>query len=225
MRVISIFISCLLIAQTFTNPTSIEEQKKSIQVFKHSPCLSYSAEFLLQNDNDCLEKIIRTGFMCPRYFYELFDEEDNFAVRGITRAFSWGLVFTRATDIDIYDNQDNFIGMIEGKILKMSRIQFNFYDANNNLVAIAYINYKTKDVTITSPDNPDQIFAKFTGLSFEENGSLNIDFIAEDCSIDDGLIKVFSAFIFDFYEKFMYSDELIEKKRKKSQKEFKLHFD
>ena len=82
MRFISIFISCLLIAQTFTNPTSIEEQKKSIQVIKHSPFLSYSAEFLLQNDNDCLEKIIRTGFMCPRYFYELFDEEDNFAVKG-----------------------------------------------------------------------------------------------------------------------------------------------
>lgn len=203
MKFISIFISCLLISKTFATPMHVEENTQAIQVIKNSPFLSYSAEFIFQNEEDCLGKIIRTGFMCPRYFYDLYDINGGFSVRGITRAISLGLLFPRVTDIDLYDNQDNFIGMIEGKILKRSRAKFNFYDAHERATAIAYINGETTEIVIVAPDNPAKMFARFIGQSFGEVGALNIDFISDDCPIDSRIIKVFAAFVSDFYETFL----------------------
>ncbi|NGX36598.1 MAG: hypothetical protein K1000chlam1_01447 [Candidatus Anoxychlamydiales bacterium] len=203
MKFLSILISSLLLTKAFANPTPPVERIAPIQVIKNSPFLSYSAEFFFQNDYASLAKIIRTGFMCPRYFYDLYDKDGGFSARGITRALSVGLLFPRVTDIDIYDNQDKFIGMFLGKILKRSRAKFNFYDEKENPNAIAYINGESTDIIIVSPDNPAKIFAKFTGQSFGEVGSLNIDFISNDCPIDDRIMKVFAAFVADFYETFM----------------------
>jgi len=203
MNFISIVLGCLLITNIFANSEQIEEKKQNIQVIKNSPFLSYSAEFIFQNDANCLGKIIRTGFMCPRYYYDLYDNDEGFTARGITRAFSLGLIYSRATDIDIYDNQDNVIGMIIGKILKRSRIKFNFYDAYQNPTATAYINGETNDIILVSANNPSKILAKFTGQSFGEVGYINIDFISGDTTIDVRIIKVFAAFVSDFYENFM----------------------
>ncbi len=203
MKFISIFIGSLLISKAFANPTPPVERRAPVQVIKNSPFLSYSAEFFFQDDYSSLAKIIRTGFMCPRYFYDLYDKNGGYIARGITRALSVGLFFPRVTDIDIYDNQDKFIGMFQGKILKRSRAKFNFYDKREKPNAIAYINGESTDIIIVAPDNPAKMFAKFTGQSFGEVGSINIDFISNDCPLDDRIMKVFAAFVADFYETFM----------------------
>jgi len=205
MKFFSILITSLIFTQTFANPVQVEEKKQDVQVIKNSPFLSYSAEFIFQNDDICLGKIIRTGFMCPRYYYDLYDQNGSFSVRGITRALSIGLIFPRVTDIDVYDSRNNFIGMLQGKVLKRSRAKFNFYDESQRPTAIAYINGETTDIVIVSSENPTKIFAKFTGQTFGEVGALNIDFISHDCPVDDRIMKVFSAFISDFYETFLPS--------------------
>ena len=213
MKFISIFIVCLsLIIKTLANHDPIEDQNDSIHLSRAS--FFYSTEFYFKNiDNCCLEKVIRTGGMCPRYFYDLYDTEGYFSARGITRAFSWGLIDKRRPTIDIYDYQDNFIGVIESKFQKGSNLQFNFYNAHHNLAAIAYINKEMQEIIIVSPDDPNQIFSKFRGQSgFEEAVFLNISFTSDCCPIDNRIIKIFAALIADFYDNFIHIKELTEAK-------------
>ncbi|KKM69144.1 hypothetical protein LCGC14_1453840, partial [marine sediment metagenome] len=186
----------------------------SINLIHNYSFLSYSTEFQFKNiDNCCLEKVIRTGGMCPRYFYDLYDTEGNFSARGITRAFSWVLIDKRKPKIDIYDYQDNFIGMIESKFQKDFNLQFNFYNAQHHLAAIAYINKEMQEIIIVSPDDPNQIFSKFTGQSgFEEDVFLNISFTSECCPIDNRIIKIFASLLADFYDNFIHTTELSDAK-------------
>ena len=176
-------------------------------IHKNSPFLSYSAEFGFNFKNNKLNegKVIRTGFMCPRYYYDLYDKENNFQLRAITRFLSIGFFQPRFMDIDIYEG-NNLIAQVQGKILARPRAKFYFYDAFGKKTAVAYLNAKSADFLIVSSED-ESIIAHLKGPTFDEVGPLQMKFDTKDFSVDERVLKIFAAFIFDYNEHFIPKPE------------------
>jgi hypothetical protein len=196
MKYVYIILSFFCLSSIYTNP-QINSDK--IEVIKNSPFLSYSAEFVFNENNQSTSKVIRTGFLCPRYYYDLY-ENNNFMTRGITRFFSIGAFNPYLMDIDVY-HLNRYIGSIAGKLLKKSRAKYIFYDEYNNNVATAYLEAKTADFVIVS--NKNEVIAKLIGKTFGDVGMIEIDFINKNSDLDINLIKIFASFISDYHESFL----------------------
>ena len=112
MKIIYLLLPILLFTKVHSDPTDFNNNWK---IIKNSPVCSYSAEFFYKRNNSDDGKVVRTGLLCPRYYYDLFDNQNNFLARGITRVFSLGFLSCNLADIDVYENE-NYIGSISGKM-------------------------------------------------------------------------------------------------------------
>ncbi|MBN2478974.1 MAG: hypothetical protein JXA94_01975 [Parachlamydiales bacterium] len=170
------------------------------QIIKNSPFMSYSAEFLFKKGDVSDGKVIRTGFMCPRYYYDVYDDVGYFKARGITRFFSVGFIAPSAMDIDVYDG-DNYLGLIQGKVFTRT-IKFTFFNQLDQLVATAFLDARSADILIVENNNVEKIIAKISGESFGDYGFLKVAFEALNENIDERILKVFGAFISDYHQRF-----------------------
>ncbi|NGX56738.1 MAG: hypothetical protein K1060chlam5_00984 [Candidatus Anoxychlamydiales bacterium] len=199
MKIFYILISYIFITNIFSNTT---ETPNNLEVIKNSPFLSYSAEFIFKEKDKKKAKIIREGLATPRYYYDLYDENSNHIARGVTRFFSLGLLNPYLMDIDVY-NSNLYLGNISGKIIKRSRAKFMFYDENGINTAIAYLDAKKPDFIIVSAKNETEIIAKLIGSVYGDVCVVNIEFVKNNSDLDPKLLKIFTAFVSDFYEKFL----------------------
>jgi len=191
----------LLLSKAFSNDNLQNKDNWVIQ--KSSPFLSYSAEFSYLKGEIKDSVVIRTGLLCPRYFYELYDLENNFQARGITRFFSLGFLSPEFIDIDVYDDNQNCIGLIQGKIFTKSRAKFVFYDYKQEEIAVACLEAETFDFLIVSAKDGTKILAKLTGNTFGEVGIINMELVSKNMNLDERLLKIFGAYVSDWHEEFL----------------------
>ncbi|NGX63793.1 MAG: hypothetical protein KR126chlam6_01207 [Candidatus Anoxychlamydiales bacterium] len=200
-----IFIASIFMLVKGYSAADIVSSDDNWTIHKNSPFLSYSAEFGFKKNKINEGKVIRTGFMCPRYYYDLYDKENNFQLRGITRFLSIGFFQPSFMDIDIYEG-NNLIAQVQGKILARARAKFNFYDAFGKKTATAYLNAKSADFLVVSPQG-DDIIAHLKGSTFGEVGPLQMKFDEIDFAVDKRVLKIFAAFISDYNEHFIPKPE------------------
>ena len=186
----------------FSTTIFADSELCNMKINKNSPFLSYSADFNILKNDIPNGKIVRTGFMCPRYYYEIYDEMGMFQARGVTRFFSLGFFSPALADIDIYDANENYLGLIQGKLLSRSRVKFIFYDQGYNELFEAFFDKDSSDIVIYS--HKTNLLADIKGITYGEVGVLNVDLINDQ--IDERLIKIFSAFVSDYFEVFLNDD-------------------
>jgi len=211
MKLITLLFSVMILSNIYAHPKEyrkinlvIEEQENNKwEIRKNSPFLSYSAEFVFKQADVNNGKVIRTGLLCPRYFYDVYDANDAFQARGITRFISLGFFSPDLIDIDVYDTSDVFIGSIVGKIIRRSRAKFIFYDTIGNTSAIAYLDAKTSDFLLVSPQDEMNVFAKVKGNTYGDVGIVEMEFISRNSNVDEKMLKIFGAFISDYHESFL----------------------
>ena len=200
MKLIYLIFFILFLSNAYCD-TAIEQQYENWEVIKNSPFLSFSAEFSYTKNNANLGKVVRNGILCPRYYYDVFDNKNNFLARGITRFFSFGLFSQNLMDIDIYSENDSYIGCIEGKYITRSRSKFVFYNDQGYESAAAYLDAKTADFLIVSSQGV--VIAKIKGNTCGEVGILDMEYYPTKSSIDENMLKIFGAFVSDYHESFL----------------------
>lgn len=181
------------------NDTSINPIAKNWQIQKKDPLLSYSAEFLLTSEGTPLGCVKRTGFLCPRYTYYLYDSKGDFEAHGTTRILSLGFFDPHLVDIDIYDSH-TYIGMIQGKMFSRSRSKYIFYGALGQKIAVAYLNDKKPELLLFNGEE-NALLAKLDTLSYGDIGLVNLQFLSSYSS-DMRFLKIFTAFVSDHHSSF-----------------------
>ncbi|MBS0621146.1 MAG: hypothetical protein JSS61_06780 [Verrucomicrobia bacterium] len=172
------------------------------RVVKNSTPLSYTAEFLLQREGESLGKVVRSGLFTPRYHYDLLDAEGNHLARGVTRAFSLGMLAAWGTEIDLYDANGQ-IGWISGTIWTTSRAKFAFYDAMGELIAHANLHDDSCDFLLVSEQNKANILAEFSGKTHGDTCIWEMKPMSDSLEVDPRLLQVFGGFVADFQKSFV----------------------
>jgi hypothetical protein len=170
-----------------------------------SPFFAYSVECQLKKGEQPDGKVVRTGLCCPRYYYDLFDEEGLFRARAITRVFSLGmLVSPSALEMDLYDETEQWIGSIEGQVFVDARASYLFYNAERRLTGIAYLDSESADFLILSPEDQGRNpLAIYKGKLFGEFSSWKMKVLDDSLEIDERLLKIFGGFIADYHTSFI----------------------
>ncbi len=196
-----------LVFFNFLTIYSISAKEWSITQIKHV-LPSYSANFSFNEDNSPTGYVTRTGLLCPRYYYDLFDTNNKLQARGITRFFSLGLFSAKEMDIDIYDSDNRYLGFIEGQFFTLSRAKFIISNNNNEPVAIAYLDSKKVLFLIVSASNEANILAKLTAESFglTKNCEMTFNSCPEELK---PILKIFTAFVVDYIENFQPPPKVI----------------
>ena len=184
------------------------EDSQGWNMVKKSDFLSYTAEFTCLENKQAAGKIIREGLLTPRYSYDLYDSQNTFQARGITRAFSLGSLCIWGTEIDLYDQTESLIGSIEGQFFTNSRAKFVFYDADRNIQGYAYLNNKTADFFLVSGEDQSVVLGSLIGEAFGDVSSFTFSPSEELSLLDERLLKIFTAFASDFHSNFLLPREV-----------------
>lgn len=201
MRLFALVFSCLLLAKAYPDSESKNKDVKW-RITKSSPLFSCTAEFNFKKGDVSQGKAFRTGLFCPRYFYDLYDCRNNFEARGITRAISWGMLASWGMEIDVYDAASAYVGLIQGQFLTKSRAKFIFYTARGEMAGAAYLDTNSSDFIIVSPVDESLIMAKLKGKTFGDLTSWEMKAADIPLTIDERLLKIFSAFVSDYHDYF-----------------------
>lgn len=141
-----------------------------------------------------------------RKSYQYYSQQGQLISTAELRLLSLGSMFTWAGALDIYDSNSNQIGTIEGSVLTLLPSKFCFYDADNSLIATAYMDMDCMGFTIVDPKDEsrniaflDQIFVR--GVT--DYWSINV---VDQTAIDPIILYSFCAFAIDHQSSFRKDD-------------------
>ncbi len=150
-------------------------------------------------------KIVRTGNLTPWYYYDYVDGKGNHLSRGITRFFSLGTLFAWAMNIDVYDDNGNTIGLIEGHFWTKARAKFAIYE-KSKVVAHAFLNTDDNKFVMTSAWDEKLVIAKLKRADYGDVNFWEVK-LTDNTLVDERVLKTFIAFISDYQNSFQPQKE------------------
>jgi hypothetical protein len=163
---------------------------------------SFSTYFEMQRKDGYDGTIIKKKYINLRTHYHLYDADGNYEATGICRFFSLGLFFVWGKEIDVYDSDGNWIGMIDGQMMTEASAKFSIYDASSNLMGIAYLDKGSSSFAVFDPDNDKKIVAKLRrNFILDTVDNWDVAYY-EPSRFDLRVMKIFSAFALDYQEYF-----------------------
>lgn len=192
----------LALMTIFAGAYAEDARQPNWRIVKTKPFFSTSAEFECRIADVLEAKLIRSGLFMPRYYYDLFDAHNNFLARGITRAFSFGQIFPWAMELDVYDSDGLYLGLIDGQTFTYARAKFMFYNPNGVATAIAYLNNEYCEFHLVSAFDESFIMAEMKGNAYGSVSVTETKLLKERIPVDDRVLKVFAAFITDYHDEF-----------------------
>ncbi len=198
--IIALFTTLLFVNAGFCD--SAEAPKETWTVVKDSPLLSTSADFSFKIGAANTGHVVRSGLLCPRYYYDLYDAQNQFQARGISRAFSLGLLFSWGMEIDVYDPSSIYVGSIRGQVLTKTRAKFVFNGPAGETRAVAYLNSKKANLLVVAPIDQTDVIAELSGDAFGDVSTWTVKVRHELSAVDEALLKVFAAFAADYHSSF-----------------------
>ncbi len=199
------FAACLLIVTAVYADVA---NSHNWSITKDSFPLSCTAVFNVKKTDAPGAKVVRSGLFTPRYYYDLCDENGNLLVRGITRAFSLGMLVAWATEIDLYD-ENRWIGMIKGEIWTTSRAKFSFYDGASQLMASAHLDDESCNFLIVSAQDQGQVLAELIGKSYGDASFWEMKFHSYPPTVDERALHIFAGFVSDFQKWFVRRPKVV----------------
>ncbi|MDF2549905.1 MAG: hypothetical protein K0S07_972 [Chlamydiales bacterium] len=161
----------------------------------------FSTVFNMETDKGLIGSVVKSSFHLKTN-YDSYDRSGLYEGRGIYRLVSLGLFYSWATEIDIYNLEDEKIGMIDGQIWTTGPAKFSFYDASDQCVAIAYLDKNRLGFTLVDPNYPSFTIARLT-RNFIRDTVDNWDVVIYHPDlIPAELVKIFATFACDTQNKF-----------------------
>ena len=191
-----LFFLCFF-AQSFVMASSFREERTPPMNFKvYEQDYTFSRVFEM-GSNEGLMGSVSKSFFRVRTNYDLYNRRGDFEAVGICRVLTLGLIYSWATEMDLYDHQNQWIGLIDGQMMTSSEAKFSIYDANYNRIGIAYLDNTFASFTIVDPKNERHILISLKRnfiADTVDNWDVNI---YERDVIDMRILKIFAAFAVD----------------------------
>lgn len=153
------------------------------------------------DSEDTYRGTVKKSCLRVRTHYDLSNQH-GWQATGICRLLTLGALYTWATEIDVYDTEGTWIGMIDGQVMTTAAARFSLYNEASELVGIAFLDQGCQGVTIASPDNEAYTIAKFDRLYVLDKVDDWIVSVYDPGRIDGRLIRIFAAFILDHQGEF-----------------------
>jgi hypothetical protein len=161
----------------------------------HQHSYTFSKVFDLQSEEECYGTVVKSVFRV-RTHYDVYGPLGEYEATGICRP-ALGLLYVWATVINVYDDNGNWIGKIDGDLITGGLAKFSIYNQDNNRVAIAYLERGASSFDFVSPDNENFHIAHMK-RHFVEDAIDHWSVIVHDRKvIDERILKVFSGFAID----------------------------
>lgn len=190
-------ISCLCLTVLFASNDIPEELHYHVTRHEHA----YSTSFELTRRSMPAGSIVRSVFHLNTH-YDVYDRYQLYEGQGVCRFFCLGLFYDWGTEIDVYNDQGTYVGLIDGNVFSSQPAQFTFYHADQTRAAIAYLDQHCLGFTIVDPIDTNVVLARLTRHYME--GEVDYwDVIIYDVDrIPQALVKVFAAFACDSQDNF-----------------------
>jgi len=164
----------------------------------HQQIYPLATFFSIQSD-DTYRGIVKKSVFRVRTNYDLSDQH-GWQATGIKRVVSLGSLYPWATEVDIYDTTWQFLGMIDGQVVSTAAARFSLYNADGELVGIAYLDPSLDSYSIVYPYSEAFPIAALHRQR-ESNGE---DWwkatIYDAHQIDERLMRIFAAMACDLQE-------------------------
>lgn len=191
-------IICFLILGTFIGCLSASptETQKPLHLIMHERDFMLSTYYQIDSDETPLGNIIKTK-LSLRTSYEYHYSNGALGSNAYLRIMSLGSMFTWAGVMDIYDENGDRLGLIEGAVVTLLPSKFSFYDNNNKLVAVAYMDKDCMGFTITDPYNDFRTIAHLHRIFVRDVVDHWTISVFDRITIDPRLLYTFCAFALD----------------------------
>lgn len=155
-----------------------------------------SVVFEMTSAYSIVGSVVKSPFRV-RTNYDLYDRAGNYQATAVCRILTLGLFYDWGTEMDVYNPQGGYLGMIDGQVVTGASAKFSFYDGRGNHVGIAYLDKNCLGFTITNPNNEYQVIAQYT-RRFVENTIDSWDVVIfEKSQVPVELLHIFAAFAVD----------------------------
>lgn len=157
---------------------------------------TFSTVFEMASDNQLVGSIYKSVFHITTH-YDIYDNYGVFKGQGICRFFCLGLLYSWGTEIDVYDAEGRYIGMIDGQMASTEPAKFSIYDGLGNRTGIAYLEQNCAAFTIVDPNNSSHILARFSRNFLLDTIDCWDVSIYDPSRISDKILQIFAAFACD----------------------------
>jgi hypothetical protein len=138
--------------------------------------------------------------------YAVYDGKGVWNASGSCRIFCLGLLYSWATEIDVYDQNGKQIGLIDGQVATTAAARFSIYEYDAEgvaqLKAIAFMDNEKRSFSIVHPDNYKHSIAFLWRIFLPDLRDHWECQVYEGDLLDPRIIKVFAAFAVDHQEFF-----------------------
>ena len=190
----------VLLSFAFLNPLSLiarMPEKMSI----HEREFTFSTYYDIESERGSFGYVTKTS-LSVRTYYEYYDADGTLDASAYLRLLSLGQAYTWAGTLDVYDSQGNWAGLIEGALATFCPARFNFYDADSNLVAIAYMDSNRMGFTVVDANNETRKIATFNRIFVPELPDHWNVTVQDPDAINPAMLTIFGAFMVDNQSEF-----------------------
>jgi len=174
---------------------------------KNSTPLSYYVEFNCLQEDALAGKVVRSGFLTPRYCYDLYSPEGTFLARAISRVLSLGVFCPNQMEFDIYDEMNGYVGYIGGKFWTKGT-KFIFTNAAGLETGSALLSSDADQAIFSFLSSNNSIVATLEGKLSGDLSTWELNDVKPPLGIDARALKLFGAFISDFHDSFIRKPEI-----------------
>jgi hypothetical protein len=152
--------------------------------------------FDIDSDQGHLGNVVQNS-LSLRKNYTYYNHHGDLASSAYVKIPSFGSLITSATVMSVYDSRDRVIGTIEGSLMTFSPAKFYFYDANNNLKGIAYMDNDRCSFNIYHAYHTQKLLATLNQIFVRDvQDWWTVDIIDSE-AIDPRVLISFGAFAVD----------------------------
>ncbi len=162
---------------------------------------TFSTVFDMASDEEPIGSVVKSLF----HLTTQYDSYDSFGVykgNGICRLFCLGVFYTWATEIDLYDENGQYEGMIDGQVVSSEPAKFSFYNKQGQKIAIGYLDQNCMGFSLVDPNHSTFVLARLTrNFILDTVDNWDVAIYHPD-RISPLLVKIFAAFVCDTQDKF-----------------------
>lgn len=208
MDVVKRAIICFLLLFTAANATikaAVHEDHPYEFEVRRDP-YQFATFFQITSKDSYIGSVKKSAFRLRRN-YDL-SNKDGWQATGIVRIITLGVIYSWASEIDIYDTEGTKIGMIDGQIVTTENAKFSLYaydeSGNYTHVGTAYLDRDFDSFTILPPDGTPHPIAKLERFIMPTGNG--IDYwrtqVYQPEVIDDRLVRILATFVMDHQDDF-----------------------
>ena len=148
-----------------TNPSSpFAPQAAAAHCFvMYERAFVLSDYYYIDSAHGSLGNIVKTKLSFgTNYIY--YDQQGEQLAGAYLRVFSLGALFTWASVMDVYDENERVLGRIEGSLMTFLPSKFYFYSPYEVVIGVAYMDNERMGFTVVDANNEAKIIAQFNRI-------------------------------------------------------------